>query len=146
MYETYNKLLEIKKSCRFDHFVMALSYFFDIGYAQAKGITDKDIKNVEGNGILSKSFNEWLMTTARQIAEATDSAVAVVQFCMAEDVFDTKMFAGKLGRDDMEQMLDSRISYEKKSPEEDATEFFETYYGCDMENFRMLGYKILEEE
>ncbi len=149
MHETYEKLLQIKRNSRYDYFAMAVAYFFDIGYAQAKKISDEDIKNVKGNSFMTKEFNEWLMTTARQIADATESAIELVQFCMAEDMFELRYFAGKLGRGELEDMIKTRITYEDRYPTGNkyptnpaAADYFEGHYGCDIEDFRYLGYDI----
>ncbi len=146
MSKAYEELLKISNECRLDYFVMAISYLFDIGYIQASGITDKQIEDAEPNGLMKKDFVEWLMKTARRITEVTECSADVIQFCMAEDVFDTKYFAGKPGRGDLEEMIRNRIEYEPKniSDEEDA-EYFEERYGCDIEDFELLGYKVKHE-
>ncbi len=144
MSKAYEELQKIRKECRLDYFVMVISYLFDIGYAKASGITDEQIKDAEPNGLMTKDFVEWLMKTARRITEVTESAVDVIQFCIAEDIFDTKYYAGKLGRSSLEEMLNNRIAYEDKTPFQDA-EYFEEKYGCDIEDFELLGYKVKHE-
>ncbi len=144
---TYEKLLKIKQKCRVDFFAMALAYFFDIGYSQAKALTNEEISNTQGNGFMTKDFCENLMRTAREIAETAENAIDVVMFCMAEDIFDIEMFADKAPRYKMEEMIKNRISCEKSSPSDpDAVEYFEEKYGCDIEQFSLLGYEIPEEE
>jgi len=145
MKTAYEKLLEMKNNERNDYFVMILSYFFDIGYDQASKITDKDIENAESNGLMAKEFAQKLMTSARQIANITESAIDVVQFCMVEDIFDTESYANKLPRYKLEDMLKYRISCESKNPSDtNAADYFEDKYGCDINDFEMLGYAIEE--
>lgn len=147
MNDTYKKLLELKNSTRTDYFVMAIAYFFDIGYTRAKNITDDDILKVEGNGIMTKDCCEWLMKMTRQIADMTENAIDVVQFCMAEDIFDVRTFADKLSRSDMEEMLETRISNETMYPTDtNAADYYEFRYGCPIEDFALLGYAIPEYE
>ena len=149
MSKTYTELKKIKDSTRLDYFVMAISYILDIGYDRASKITENDIANAEGNGLMPKEFVQWIMQTARQITEAVESGVEIVQFCMAEDIFEIGYFADKLSRQAMEHMLRSRIDNEKRSVEDSAdTEYFEGVYDCDIYNFSLLGYSIpeLEEE
>lgn len=143
--KAYDELNKIAKGCNTGHLVLALSYFFDIGYDNASKITDDDIANAKGNGIMTQEFVRWLMKTARQVAAVTESAIDVVMFCMAEDIFDIRGFAGKLGRSALEDMINTRIEQERSYPSED-TEYFEEKYGCDIEDFAMLGYDIPDTE
>lgn len=145
---TYEKLLELKKSTRYDYFALACGYFFDIGYNAAKEITDEEIKNVEGNGIMTKDFCEWMMETARTIANTIDSAVELVQFCMAEDIYDIRNYANKLPRYKLEEMIKYRLNSEEipidVSPIK-KIEFLCNVYDCDEEDLELLGIDIPDE-
>lgn len=144
---SYEQLLRIKNESRVDHFALALGYFFDIGYQAASEITDEDIANAEGNGIMKKDFVQWMMKTVRLFTEVTDSAIEVIQFCMVEDIFEIRWYANKLPRYQLEDMLQTRIAREKYSTnKEDDLEELCDLYDCDSENFELLGFNIPEEE
>lgn len=138
---TYEKLLKIKNSTRYDYFSLVCSYFFDIGYKAAKNITDEEIKKVKANGIMTKDFCEWMMETAREIANTVDSAVELVQFCEVEDIFDVKAFANKLPRFRMQEMLENQITIFKFSRQAECEAQCEKF-GCEMEELEMLGVSL----
>ena len=144
---SYKKLLEIKNDCRFDHFVLALGYFFDIGYQGAKNITDKHIDSAKGNGIMTRDFVQWLMREAKEIADSVTSAIDVVQFCEAEDIFDIRYYANKIPYSELEDMVKERLCCEDyDTTKEDELQKLCNLYDCDPENFEMLGFSIPEEE
>ena len=82
----YAEVKEIYNRERLDYFVMAISHLMDIGFRNAQKITDEQIKEVEGNGFMTKEFCEWLLTTAREIANACHPS-ELIQLCQANDVF-----------------------------------------------------------
>lgn len=139
---SYKKLTEIKNSCRFDYFVMAVSHYFDIGHRNAQRITEAEIKAAEGNAMMSKEFVEWLMETAKKIADSVDSAVEVVQFCMIEDIFDTRFYAGKLSRGDLEEMVRERLANEDDYNVATLCDL----YNCDEEQLELVGITVNDEE
>ena len=145
MNKSYEKLMEIKNSCRFDYFVMAINHYLDIGHRNALKITEKEIKAVKGNDIMSKDFCEWLLETAKKIADSVNSAIEVVQFCEAEDIFDTRYYANKLSRGDLEEMVQSRIRYDLETMNIGNPDM-PVLYDCDRENFELLGWELKEEE
>ena len=143
---SYEKILEIKRKTREDYFVMACSYFFDIGYQAAKKITDEEIINVKGNGIMTKDFCEWLMKTAREIANVCESGIDLVQFCMAEDIYDIASYANKVPRYKLENMVTTLIDEdvydsERKMSVDEVKSFCSTL-DCEAEELEMLGYGI----
>lgn len=138
---TYEKLLKLKRNTRDDYFVMACSYLFDIGYQNAKEITDEEIENAKVNGIMTKEFCEWLMKTAREIANTIDSAIELVQFCMVEDVYDLKLFANKLPRYRLQEMIENQIYIHKGSSQSECEKQCEEF-GCEMEELEMLGFDL----
>ena len=142
MNDSYVKLIEIKNSCRFDHFVMAVSHYLDIGHRNAKEITQEDIDSVEENGLMTKEFCQFLMRTAKIIADSVDSAVEVIQFCTVEDIFETRFYAGKLSRGELEDMVKARLANE----DDDDTSTLCELYDCDEEDLEMLGMGIPEVE
>lgn len=143
MSNSYKKLMEIKDSCRFDYFAMAVGHYLDIGQRNALRITEAEIKAAEGNAIMSKEFVEWLMETAKKIADSVDTAVEVVQFCMAEDVFDIRYYANKMPRENLERMVKYQLDFEFNGCP--SMESVAARWDCDVEDFELLGYEIPEE-
>ena len=96
---SYNKMYEVyRKNPR--TFPIAVAYFADKGYSFTKQITDEDIAELEGNGLMTKEFVQELVRTAREITEATDdNAVEIIQFCAAEEIFDTQWYTGRFDDD-----------------------------------------------
>ena len=143
MSNSYKKLMEIKNSCRFDYFVMAVSHYLDIGHRNAQRITEAEIKAAKGNDIMSKEFVGWLMETAKKIADSVDTAVEVVQFCMAEDVFDIRYYANKMPGEDLERMVKYQLDFEFNGCPN--MEDVAARWDYDVADFELLGYEIPEE-
>lgn len=88
MYEVYKKNPSI--------FPMATAYLVDKGFTFVGKITDDEINSLEGNGLMTQDFVQDLVRTARDIVEASDgNAVDIVQFCAAENIFDTEYYKGE---------------------------------------------------
>ena len=73
--------------------LMAITYLLEIGFRKASKLTDKEIQKVKDetpdNSILSGDFNEWIMQTARDIAnEVTE--VQLLQWVQVNKPYDTK--------------------------------------------------------
>ena len=143
---SYEKIKKIKNRYRYDYFAMACSHFFDIGYRNALAITEEEIENAEGNDLMTKEFVQWLMKTAKEIAEASETAVDLVQFCIAEDIYDIQYYANKIPRWKLKEMIQQRIMYDEYdfSKKEDVEEACEKY-DCDAEDFESLGYTVTED-
>ena len=99
---SYNKVYEVYRKNP-STFPMAVAYLADKGYEFTKQITNEDIAELEGNGLMTKEFVQELVRTAREITEATDNnAVEIIQFCAAEGIFDTEYYTGKFKDDEDE--------------------------------------------
>lgn len=97
---SYNKVYEVYRKNP-STFPMAVAYLADKGYEFTKQITDEDIAELEGNGLMTKEFVQELVKTARKITEATDNnAVEIIQFCAAEKIFDTQYYTGDFEDDE----------------------------------------------
>lgn len=93
MYKIYRKNPSI--------FPMATGYLTDKGFEFVKQITDEDIEELEGNGLMTEEFVKDLVQTAREIVEASDnSSVEIIQFCAAEKIFDTQYYTGDFEDDE----------------------------------------------
>lgn len=100
---SYNKVYEVYRKNP-STFPMAVAYLTDKGYEFTKQITDEDIAKLEGNGLMTKKFVQELVRTAREITEATDNnAVEIIQFCAAEEIFDTEYYTGKFKDDEEDE-------------------------------------------
>lgn len=147
MTENYKKLKEICKDMKADYKSMLFAYIFDIGFQNAKEFTSKDIESCEDRGVLTRDFQQWLIRLAKEICNAVDSPVTLVQYCMAEDIYETRFEADKLGRWKLEEMVKERMSWEdvvnKKSV--DYINYLTHRYDCDAEDLELLGIEIPDE-
>lgn len=88
----YAKLKEIYDKTRLDIFSMAATYICDIGYRNVVDITDKEIDELEGNGLMTQSFVQMLVRLAREISGVIESPTELIQFCDAMGVFETEYY------------------------------------------------------
>lgn len=75
-------------------FTMASAHLMDIGWKTAKKITDENIEQIEGNGLMTREFCQDLVRVARDLANVC-SPVEFVQFCQVEKLYDTRGFKTK---------------------------------------------------
>ena len=85
----YKDIKAIYDRERLGIFCMAASHLMDIGWKQAEKLKDATIYKVEGNGLMTKEFAQYLCILAREIAK-TVSPVEFIQFCQVEKLYDTK--------------------------------------------------------
>jgi len=88
----YAKLNELYEKTRLDMFAMAVSYLVDTGYSVVEQITDEEIAEMEGNGLMTKDFVQALVKLAREITRVTEHGTEVIQFCSALSVFETTYY------------------------------------------------------
>ena len=108
----YSKLKEIYRRERLDVLSMAVAHLLDIGFRNAEKITDDDIAKLEGNGLMTQAFVQYLVRLSKEIAEACDNPVEMIQFCMAEEVFDIRYYANKPSWSDLEKVILDAIEVE----------------------------------
>lgn len=92
---SYKEMKTIYDRNRLDFFCMAVSHLLDIGFNNAKEITDEQIATIKDHGWATAGFLQELVTTSMEIANACKSPVELIQFCMAENVFDAEFYSGK---------------------------------------------------
>lgn len=109
----YAEVKKIYNANRLDIFVMAISYLMDIGFRNAKEITDEDIEEAEGNGLMTKGFVEELMKIARDIANVCEPS-ELIQLCQMVEPFATPE---GLSRERMEKIISDSIAYDSRSLE-----------------------------
>lgn len=88
-----DKIKEIYKSTRLDLFCMAASHLLDIGWRTAQQITDEDLEEIEGNGLMTADYVRALCRTARDISKAC-TPVKFIQFCQLEQLYDISEYEG----------------------------------------------------
>lgn len=89
----YTKLKKIYDDNRIDVFSMAYTHLLDIGFTEATTITDEEISQYEGNGLMTKDFVHDLVRLARDIALACDgNPCELIQFAQVVKLFDTKFY------------------------------------------------------
>ena len=59
----------IKKEIGASAEMMVLTYLFDKGFSFCQSITDEDIENLDGNGLMTKDFVQSLVRCARELAK-----------------------------------------------------------------------------
>lgn len=73
-------------------YVMILSYILDKGQTVISGITDEQIEKLDGNGIMTQSFIQGLVKTAREVVRHCDQSDIVrlikSDWCCDGEVYD----------------------------------------------------------
>ncbi len=78
-------------------FNMAFTHLRDIGWRNAIDISDKEIEELEGNGMMTKEFVQDLMRLTRELAK-TAQPVELSQFAQVEKLYDTRGYKTKEGK------------------------------------------------
>ena len=81
-------------------FPMAVAHLLDVGYRTMEKVTDEEIAKVEGNGLMTAEFAQEVVRVARDIAKESGSVVEIIQFCAAENIFDTEWYTDS-GEDEL---------------------------------------------
>ena len=109
----YSKMKELYDKTRLDMFAMAVSYIIDTGYSVVEQITDEEIAEMEGNGLMTKEFVQGLVKLAREITRVTEHGTEVIQFCAALSVFETTYYTEgeHLNHNTLEEGIGKLLSY-----------------------------------
>lgn len=76
-------------------FSMAVAYLLDVGFRNVVQISDEDIEQFKGNGLMTAEFVQKIVRTAKKIAEECgNNVVEIIEFCQAENVFDAEYYKG----------------------------------------------------
>ena len=137
----YKEMKEIYDRNRLDLFVMAVGHLLDIGFNNAKEITDDQIATIKDQGWATAGFLQKLVTISREITNACKSPVELIQFCSAEEVFDTEFYApNKISGIRMREIAEKAVSclcneetIEDFVNETDLTDKEKDYFGVDYE-------------
>lgn len=109
----YANLKKIYDETRLDGFAMAMTYIVDKGWSNVKEITDEEINEMQGNGLMTQGFVQWLVKLARDIVNATESPCEIIQFCDSESVFETTYFTNgeHISRRELEDGMGKLLRY-----------------------------------
>lgn len=73
-------------------YVMILSYILEKGQTVIEKITDEEIEELEGNGLMTQSFVQRLVKTAREVVRNCDQSDIVRLFksdwCCTGEIYD----------------------------------------------------------
>ena len=139
----YAEIKKIYDTYRLDVFVLAISHLMDIGFRTASEITDEGIEKTEGNGLMTKDFCQTLNKIARDIAQCCEPS-ELVQLCQAEDVFDVRFSAEKIGRSRLEVLLSNALCY--MSDHGLSNDEIADYIAADYDEMEILDFPLEEEE
>ena len=85
----YKDIKEIYDHTDLAVFSMATTQLMIMGWNKAEKLTDEEIAEQEGNGLMTQEFVQDLLRLARKVAK-TCSPVEFIQFCQIEKLYDTK--------------------------------------------------------
>ena len=85
----YKDIKEIYDHTDLAVFSMATTQLMIMGWNKAEKLTDEEIAEQEGNGLMTQEFVQDLLRLARKVAK-TCSPVEFIQFCQVEKLYDTK--------------------------------------------------------
>jgi hypothetical protein len=136
---SYEKINKIKKETQYVVFSMAVTYLLDKGYDFCKELTDEDINSLKANGMMTKEFVQELVRTARDIANAEDSPIEIVQFCALDDTFELTRYNERWARYDLVRIL----SYLIDNGNVDLDELLNNF-DMDEEEWGMLKDEIVQ--
>lgn len=90
----YKDIKEIYDHTDLAVFSMATTQLMIMGWNEAEELTDEEIAEQEGNGLMTQEFVQDLLRLTRKIAK-TCSPVEFIQFCQVEKLYDTKGYKTK---------------------------------------------------
>jgi hypothetical protein len=86
----YAKLNEIYDKTQTAVFVCGITYLIEKGMENVVQITDEQIAEVKGNGLMTDGFCQAIIKVAKKIAESVESSVEIIQFADAKGLFETE--------------------------------------------------------
>lgn len=89
----YKQIKDLHNKLGSPFFAMVVSHLLQVGINTIKNITDKNIAKLKGNKFFTKEFEQKICVNAKELANIiTDNPIALIQYCMAEELFDTNIF------------------------------------------------------
>lgn len=116
----YKQIKDLHNKLGSPFFAMVVSHLLQVGINTIKNITNKDIAKLKGNKFFTKEFEQKICVNAKELANIiTDNPIALIQYCMAEELFDTNIFVP------FEEKILGRITWKNK----DIISTYEGDYG-----------------
>lgn len=70
-------------------FIMAVSHMLSIGVNVSSDITDEDLAELEGNGLMTQDYVQDLVRLTRDIAKIVhDDPVKIIQYCQMKKMLE----------------------------------------------------------
>lgn len=129
---SYQKMKKLYESYRWGQtpthngyvFIGAVGDLVERGFAEAKKITDEDIKETEAElkkqektaqkehrfVAVSPDFQVAVIKCEKEIAAACENSVEFIQFCIAEDIYDIEFYANKPSHEKLMTLLENGIN------------------------------------
>lgn len=73
-------------------FSCAVTYVIEKGTETVKNITNEDISNLKGNGLMTAEYCQAIVRTAKDIVKFLDTPTELIQFCNAIDLYETSFY------------------------------------------------------
>ena len=141
---SYIKLKELYRKIGDVGFNLAVSVLMENGFNTFKECTEDDILQSEVPNLFDENFYREVLRAAKEMSEITIPLDLII-FCMTDSRIDSKNFSGKLSYIDLDKMVRHRLEYEDYGFNRNSEiDYLCQRYGCDAEDFEMLGYKIPE--
>lgn len=111
----------IKDEMGAEYETLVVSYIFDKGYSFCKGITDADIAEIEGNGMMTKEFVQSLVRCARDLTDEFELS-DLMKYIRCELWMTPVVKEVQLYKSDVSEDVFDEICEALEIDEEDATE------------------------
>lgn len=142
----YAKLNEIYDKTQTAVFVCGITYLIEKGMENVVQITDEQIAEVKGNGLMTDGFCQAIIKVAKQIAESVESSVEIIQFADVKGLFETEYYTNgeKFRRSTLEEIIRKLLvdAYEDKqyggSTDDEALEKIAEYLELETEDIERL--------
>lgn len=142
----YAKLNEIYDKTQTAVFVCGITYLIEKGMENVVQITDEQIAEVKGNGLMTDGFCQAIIKVAKKIAESVESSVEIIQFADTKGLFETEYYTNgeKFRRSTLEEIVRKLLvdAYEDKqyggSTDDEALEKIAEYLELETEDIERL--------
>lgn len=141
---SYKELKEIYRKIGDVAFNVAVSILMENGFNLLSKCTEEDILEAEVPNLFDETYYRNILRAAKDISLITEP-IDLIIFCMTDSRLDSKHFSNKLSYVDLDEMIRHRLEYEEYGfNRNEEIDYLCGRYGCDAEDFEMLGYKIPE--
>ena len=142
----YAKLNEVYEKTQTAIFVCGITYLIEKGMENVVQITDEQIAEVKGNGLMTDGFCQAIIKVAKKIAESVESSVEIIQFADAKGLFETEYYTNGevFRRSTLEEIVRKLLvdAYEDKqyggSTDDESLEKIAEYLELEVEDIERL--------